>query len=63
MNLPYFDLIGKVAIITGGATGVGHGLAVYLASPASDFMTGSCIIIDDGQVCCNFPISRTRRNI
>jgi NAD(P)-dependent dehydrogenase (short-subunit alcohol dehydrogenase family) len=28
-----------------------RGLAVYLASPASDFMTGSCIIIDGGQVC------------
>ncbi len=27
------------------------GLAVYLASSASDFMTGSCIIIDGGQVC------------
>ena len=27
------------------------GLAVYLASPASNFMTGSCIIIDGGQVC------------
>lgn len=27
------------------------GLAVYLASPASDFMTGSCLIIDGGQVC------------
>ena len=27
------------------------GLAVYLASPASDFMTGSCLVIDGGQVC------------
>lgn len=27
------------------------GLAVYLASPASNFMTGSALVIDGGQVC------------
>jgi NAD(P)-dependent dehydrogenase (short-subunit alcohol dehydrogenase family) len=28
------------------------GLAVYLASPASNFMTGSTIVIDGGQTSC-----------
>lgn len=41
-----FDLTGKVAIVTGGNDLAGA--AVFLASPASDFVTGTAIPVDGG---------------
>ena len=39
-----FDLKGKVAVVTGG----NGGIAVFLASAASDFLTGTAIPVDGG---------------
>lgn len=58
MNIEFFSTeVGKKIIRKNiPMNRLGHqeemqGLAVYLASPASNFMTGSAIIIDGGQTC------------
>jgi len=40
-NLPYFDLSGKVAVITGGATGIGKGIAEGLAEAGAEIVIAS----------------------
>ena len=39
--LPYFNLAGRVAIVTGGATGIGRGIAEGLAEAGANVVLGS----------------------
>jgi 2-deoxy-D-gluconate 3-dehydrogenase len=40
-GLPYFDLSGRTAIVTGGAAGIGRGIADGLAEAGADIVIGS----------------------
>ena len=40
-SLPYFDLSGQVAVVTGGAAGIGRGIAEGLAEAGADIVIGS----------------------
>lgn len=40
-GLPYFDLSGRTAIVTGGAAGIGRGIAEGLAEAGADIVIGS----------------------
>ena len=51
MNLPYFDLRGKVAIITGGATGLGRSIAEGLAEGGADIVLAARRLDKCEEVC------------
>jgi NAD(P)-dependent dehydrogenase (short-subunit alcohol dehydrogenase family) len=51
MNLPFFDLTGKVAIISGGATGIGRGIADGLAEAGANIVIAARRVEKCEQAC------------
>jgi hypothetical protein len=43
-----YDIASKVGFITRAGRGIGKGIAQYLASSASDDMTGQTLFLDGG---------------
>jgi len=41
MNMPYFSLEGRVAIITGGGTGIGRSITLEFAKAGADVVVAS----------------------
>src|SRR5713101_7881363 len=63
MTLPYFDLTGRIAIITGGSKGLGEQMAYALAEVGADVALVSRTQADLDQVAADVRAATGRRAI
>ena len=49
MNMPYFSLEGRVAIVIGGGTGIGRGIALEFAKAGANVAVCDCVV-EDGEL-------------